>query len=104
MGSFIACGAVSYILMRQQWTWKLKSAALAAAVTTVVLVGLSRVYLGVHGRRTLPADRLPPRSGWPRPRSRTRCSSVCGRVVAGGGAGDPKAEIPDKPVPAPQKA
>ena len=48
MGSFISCGAVSYILMRQKWTWKMKSAALAAAVTIVVLVGLSRVYLGVH--------------------------------------------------------
>jgi undecaprenyl-diphosphatase len=48
MSSFIACGAVSYIAMRQRWPWKVKSAALAAAATIVVLVGLSRVYLGVH--------------------------------------------------------
>jgi undecaprenyl-diphosphatase len=105
MGSFISCGAVSYILMRQQWRWKVKSAALAAAVTMVVLVGFSRVYLGVHWASDIAG-------GWTaatvwlastavayemllRLRQRKRGAEV---------PASPKAEIPDKPVPAAQKA
>jgi len=48
MGSFITFGALAYIGLRQPWPWVAKSAALAIALTMVVLVGLSRVYLGVH--------------------------------------------------------
>ena len=48
MGSFITFGALAYIALRQPWPWVAKSAALAAALTMIVLVGLSRVYLGVH--------------------------------------------------------
>ncbi|MBK5277146.1 MAG: phosphatase PAP2 family protein [Desulfuromonadales bacterium] len=48
MGSFITFGALAYIVLRQPWPWGAKSAGLAIAVTIVVLVGLSRVYLGVH--------------------------------------------------------
>lgn len=48
MGSFIVFGSIAYILMRQPYRWKWKSAWLALLVTAVLLVGLSRVYLGVH--------------------------------------------------------
>jgi membrane-associated phospholipid phosphatase len=48
MGSFITFGALAYIALRQPWPWVAKSAALALALTMVLLVGLSRVYLGVH--------------------------------------------------------
>jgi membrane-associated phospholipid phosphatase len=48
MGSFITFGALAYIALRQPWPWVAKSAGLAIALTIVVLVGLSRVYLGVH--------------------------------------------------------
>jgi len=48
MSSFITFGALAYIALRQAWPWAAKSASLALALTIVVLVGLSRVYLGVH--------------------------------------------------------
>ena len=41
-------GALAYITLRQPWPWKIDSAVLALAVTMVILIGLSRVYLGVH--------------------------------------------------------
>lgn len=104
MGSFISCGAMSYILMRQPWSWKVKSAGLAAAVTTVILVGLSRVYLGVHWASDIAG-------GWTaatvwlastaiafemllRLRQRRRGEPV---------PASPKAEVPDKPVPPSKK-
>jgi membrane-associated phospholipid phosphatase len=48
MSSFIAFGALAYLALRQPWPWAARSAGLAIAMTIVVLVGLSRVYLGVH--------------------------------------------------------
>jgi undecaprenyl-diphosphatase len=48
MESFIVYGALAYITLRQPWPWKLDSAVLALVVTMVILIGLSRVYLGVH--------------------------------------------------------
>jgi len=48
MGSFIVFGAIAYLVVRQAWRWKVKSAWLAMLLALVVLVGLSRVYLGVH--------------------------------------------------------
>ena len=48
MGSFVTFGALAYIALRQQWSWAARSASLALALTMVVLVGVSRVYLGVH--------------------------------------------------------
>ena len=48
MGSFITFGALAYLLLRQPWPWVARSAGLAVAMTMVILVGLSRVYLGVH--------------------------------------------------------
>jgi membrane-associated phospholipid phosphatase len=48
MGSFITFGALAYLVLRQPWPWVARSAGLAVAMTVVILVGLSRVYLGVH--------------------------------------------------------
>ncbi len=48
MGSFIILGAIAYLMLRQAFTWKLKSILLALILTLIVLVGLSRIYLGVH--------------------------------------------------------
>ena len=48
MSSFITYGALAYLVLRQPWPWVARSAGLALAMTVVVLVGLSRVYLGVH--------------------------------------------------------
>ena len=47
MGSAIVFGALGYLALRSQRTWRAK-AALAAAVTLVVTIAASRVYLGVH--------------------------------------------------------
>jgi undecaprenyl-diphosphatase len=48
MGSTLAAGALAYLALRSLDTWRAKAAALAAAVTFVAAVALSRVYLGVH--------------------------------------------------------
>jgi undecaprenyl-diphosphatase len=48
MGSMIVLGAIGYLILRRRFTWKLKSILLAAIATVILLVGLSRVYLGVH--------------------------------------------------------
>lgn len=48
MGSAIVFGALGYLALRTQRTWRAKAAALAAAMTLVVTIALSRVYLGVH--------------------------------------------------------
>jgi len=48
MSSFITFGALAYLVLRQPWRWVARSAGLAVAMTMVLLVGLSRVYLGVH--------------------------------------------------------
>lgn len=48
MGSFITFGALAYLVLRQPWPWVARSGGLAVAMTMVILVGLSRVYLGVH--------------------------------------------------------
>jgi undecaprenyl-diphosphatase len=48
MGSFIVLGSIGYVALRLPLRWRAKSGVLAALATAVVLVGLSRVYLGVH--------------------------------------------------------
>ena len=48
MGSTIAAGALAYLALRSLHTWRAKAAALAAAVTFIAAVAVSRVYLGVH--------------------------------------------------------
>ncbi len=48
MGSAIVFGALGYLALRSQRTWRAKAAAMAAAVTFVITIAASRVYLGVH--------------------------------------------------------
>lgn len=48
MDSFIILGTFAYIALRQPWRWLSKSACLAAAATGVLVISVSRVYLGVH--------------------------------------------------------
>jgi undecaprenyl-diphosphatase len=48
MGSFVVLGSCAYLALRQPWRWRADSACLAAMCTLVALIGLSRVYLGVH--------------------------------------------------------
>jgi undecaprenyl-diphosphatase len=48
MGSFVTYGALAYLVLRRRGPWAGRSAGLALAITMVLMVGLSRVYLGVH--------------------------------------------------------
>jgi membrane-associated phospholipid phosphatase len=48
MDSFIIFGTLAYIALRQPWPWVTKSACIAIAATSVLLISVSRVYLGVH--------------------------------------------------------
>jgi undecaprenyl-diphosphatase len=48
MGSMMALGAIAYVLWRSKGSWHLRSATIALLLTTVLAIGISRVYLGVH--------------------------------------------------------
>lgn len=48
MDSFIVFGTLAYIALRQPWPWVTKSASVALAATLVLVISVSRVYLGVH--------------------------------------------------------
>lgn len=48
MGSAVTAGALAYLAFRVAKTWRWKAASLALAITFVVAVCLSRVYLGAH--------------------------------------------------------
>lgn len=48
MGSTVTVGAFAYLAVRNLKTWRQKSAVIAGAITFVLCVALSRVYLGVH--------------------------------------------------------
>lgn len=48
MGSLVVFGALSYVALRALPTWRAKSAALALALTFIVAICFSRIYLGVH--------------------------------------------------------
>jgi undecaprenyl-diphosphatase len=104
MGSFICFGAMAYLALRQPWPWRAKSAVLAFANTMVILVGLSRVYLGVHWASDIAG-------GWSagavwlafavvafemllRVRQRRRGATPTGPAV----------DVPDQPCPAPSAA
>jgi undecaprenyl-diphosphatase len=48
MGSTVVIGALTYLAMRALRTWRQKAAAIAFAITFVLSVAASRIYLGVH--------------------------------------------------------
>jgi membrane-associated phospholipid phosphatase len=48
MGSTVVMGALTYLAVRMLKTWRQKAAAIAFAITFVLAVAASRVYLGVH--------------------------------------------------------
>ena len=48
MGSTVVSGALAYLAIRTLHSWRQKAAAIAFAVTFVLAVAASRVYLGVH--------------------------------------------------------
>ncbi len=48
MGSMIVLGALAYVVSRTHYSWRSRSAAMALLLTTVLTIGLSRIYLGVH--------------------------------------------------------
>jgi undecaprenyl-diphosphatase len=99
MGSFIILGAIAYLMLRQAFTWELKSILLAVIVTLILLVGFSRVYLGVHWSSDIIA-------GWCAGTVWLASATVAfethlrirqmKRGAAPSGAG---ADVPDKPIP-----
>ncbi len=48
MGSTIVFGALTYLALRHFGRWRDRSAFLAIALSTVLAISLSRIYLGVH--------------------------------------------------------
>ncbi len=99
MGSFIILGAVAYILLRRKFTWKLKSVFLGAIVTVIILVGLSRVYLGVHWSSDIIA-------GWCAGTVWLATATVAfethlriRQIKRGTGPARAGADVPDKPIP-----
>jgi phosphatidylglycerophosphatase B len=100
MGSFITFGALAYVALRQPWPWVAKSAGLAIALTMVVLVGLSRVYLGVHWASDIAG-------GWSAGTVWLAFAVVAFEMLLrlrqrrrGAAPTSPAADVPDKPVPA----
>ena len=47
MGS-MDLGSLAYVVARVGGRWRLRSATIALLLSSIVAVGLSRVYLGVH--------------------------------------------------------
>jgi undecaprenyl-diphosphatase len=100
MGSFITLGALVYIALRQPWPWAAKSAGLAIALTMVVLVGLSRVYLGVHWTSDIAG-------GWSAGAVWLAAAVMAFEMLLhlrqrsrGAAPTSPAADVPDKPAPA----
>jgi membrane-associated phospholipid phosphatase len=98
MGSFITLGALTYVALRQPWPWVAKSATMAVALTIIVLVGLSRVYLGVHWGSDIIG-------GWSAGTVWLASAVVALEMLLrlrqrrrGAKPSGPKAEVPDKPV------
>lgn len=48
MASLMVFGTLAYVIIHLPGSWRARSAGLAAATTTALTIGLSRVYLGVH--------------------------------------------------------
>lgn len=48
MGSMIVLGSLAYVMARSWGPWRLRSATIALLIASILAVGISRVYLGVH--------------------------------------------------------
>ncbi len=48
MGTFIACGVASYLVLRDRRSWRRAVPVLAVALAWSVVMAFSRLYLGVH--------------------------------------------------------
>jgi len=48
MGTFIACGVASYLVLRDRRSWRWVVPVLAIALSWSVVMAFSRLYLGVH--------------------------------------------------------
>jgi undecaprenyl-diphosphatase len=48
MGSMVVFGSLAYVVARVGGRWRPRSATIAALLSSILAVGLSRVYLGVH--------------------------------------------------------
>jgi beta-lactamase class A len=48
MGSLVVLGSLAYVVARLRGRWRLRSITIAFLIASIVAVGLSRVYLGVH--------------------------------------------------------
>lgn len=48
MGSMVVLGSLAYVMARSWGPWRLRSATIALLIASILTVGLSRVYLGVH--------------------------------------------------------
>jgi undecaprenyl-diphosphatase len=104
MDSFITFGALVCIALRQPWPWKAKSAVLAIALTMVVLVGLSRVYLGVHWASDIAG-------GWSAGTVWLSSAVTAFEMLLrlrqrrrGGAPTSPSSIVPDEPTPTKQRA
>jgi membrane-associated phospholipid phosphatase len=100
MSYFITFGAFCYIALRQPWPWAAKSAGLAIALTIVVLVGVSRVYLGVHWASDIAG-------GWSAGTVWLASAVVAFEMLLrlrqrrrGAAPTSPAVDVPDKPAPA----
>jgi undecaprenyl-diphosphatase len=48
MGSMVVLGSLAYVVASLRGRWRLRSATIAVLLASVLAIGLSRVYLGVH--------------------------------------------------------
>ena len=48
MGTFILCGMVCYLLVRENRSWTMAAVIVTASASWCVVMAFSRLYLGVH--------------------------------------------------------
>ena len=48
MGSMVVLGALAYVVLHFRWHWRMRALLASLLLASVIAVGISRVYLGVH--------------------------------------------------------